>query len=331
MSTKETSGVVSSGRSATELVVPGKGAKTKSKVLSLIVAAAQHLDSSCTDGRKRAVRLRRPDLLEVCANSDSPLVEAVDSAGGEGLRTSFWNGYDLTTRRGRERLYQFCSAKRPRHVSFSSPCGVSGAPSQRVSRILDGIAAVVPRVQALGCHVHFAQCIQLETEFVARDVREDDEGSREWLCLGLRDLCGSLLNRSWQVLTTSPDAQEVLNHRIGDKKHKHGRLSDLSSETSSQFPQSVCQTLAKQFLVRDSWHSVLGILEHLHPDEDERPPIPSSSSHESPIEMENTTSEMEVDRDVGVPPPALPPPALPPPAPPVVDASPNSSERKGCK
>ena len=129
------------------------------------------------------------------------------------------------------------------------------------------------------------------------------------------------MNRSWQVLTTSPDAQEVLNHRICDKKHKHGRLSDLSSETSLQFPQSLCQTLAKQFLVRDSWHSVLGILEHLHPDEDERPPIPSSSSHESPIEMGNTTSEMEVDRDV----------AVPPPAPPVVDASPNSSERKGCK
>ena len=37
---------------------------------------------------------------------------------------------------------------------------------------------------------------------------------------------------------------------------------------------------------------------------------------------------MEVDREVDVPPPALPPPALPPPAPPVVDAGPNSSERK---
>ena len=84
------------------------------KVLSLIRAAAQHLDSSCTDCWNRAVRFGRRDLLEVvCANSDSPLVEAVESAGGEGLRTSFWNGYDLTTRRGCERLCQFCSAKRP--------------------------------------------------------------------------------------------------------------------------------------------------------------------------------------------------------------------------
>ena len=82
------------------------------KVLSLILAAAQHLDSYCSDCWNRAVHFGRPDLLEVCANSASPLVEAVESAGGEGLRTSFWNGYDLTTRRGRERLYQFCSTKK---------------------------------------------------------------------------------------------------------------------------------------------------------------------------------------------------------------------------
>ena len=168
----------------------GKGQRrnfsSMTKVLSLILAAAQHLDSSCTDCWNRAVRFGRPDLLEVCANSDSPLVVAVESAGGESLRTSFWNGYDLTTRRGRERLYQFCSTKRPRHVWFSSPCRVSGASSQRVSRILDGIAAVDPRVQALGCHVSFCtttQRIQLEIEFVDEHVREDDESSRQRLCL----------------------------------------------------------------------------------------------------------------------------------------------------
>ena len=55
------------------------------KVLSLILTSAQHLDSSRTDCWNRAVRFGRPDLLEVCANSDSPLVEAVESAGGEGL------------------------------------------------------------------------------------------------------------------------------------------------------------------------------------------------------------------------------------------------------
>ena len=41
------------------------------KVFSLIFAAAQHLDSSCTDCWNRAVRFGRLDLLELCANSDS--------------------------------------------------------------------------------------------------------------------------------------------------------------------------------------------------------------------------------------------------------------------
>ena len=100
---REASGVVSSGRRATELVVLGKGQRrnfsSMTKVLPLILAAAQHLDSSCTDYCwNQAVRFGRPDLLEVCANSDSSLVEI---AGGEGLRTSFWNGYDLTARRER--------------------------------------------------------------------------------------------------------------------------------------------------------------------------------------------------------------------------------------
>ena len=177
-----------------------------------------------------------------------------------------------------------------------------------MSRILDGIAAVVPRVQALGCHVHFASMSEKMMKAVVNGCA--------W---GLRDSQESLLNRSWQVLTTSPDFQRVLNHRICDKKHKHGRLVDLSSEPSLQFPKSLCQTLAKQILVKDSWHAVLGILDHLHPDEDERPSNPSASSHETP---------MEVDREVDVPPPALPPTALPPPAPLVVDAGPNSSVRK---
>ena len=101
----------------------------------------------------------------------------------------FWNGYNLTTTRGRERLYVFCSARRPRHVWFSSPCRVfSGASSQRVSRILQGIADVFPRVlQALGRHVHFlttTQFGQLESEILARHDRKDVEGSRQWLLVG---------------------------------------------------------------------------------------------------------------------------------------------------
>ena len=198
----------------------GKGQRrnlsSMTKVLSTIVAAAQFLDSSCADFWDRAVRFGRPNLLEICTNNDSPLVNAVEDAGGEGLRASFWNGYDLTTLRGRERLYVFCSAKRPRHVWFSSPCRASGVSSQRVSRILQGIADVFPRVQALGCHVHFSQplnSVSWNQNFLLEMTEKTLKAVVNGCAWGLRDSQGSLLNQSWQMLTTSSEVQRVLNHR----------------------------------------------------------------------------------------------------------------------
>ena len=52
---------------------------------------------------------------------------------------------------------------------------------------------------------------------------------------GLRDSQGSLLNQSWQILTTSPDVQRVLNHRSCDQRHKHGRLPDHFSAFHCNF------------------------------------------------------------------------------------------------
>ena len=268
------------------------------KVLSTIIVAAQFLDSSCADCWNRAIRFGRPDLLEICATNDSPLVNAVEDAGGEGLRASFWNGYDLTTRRGRERLYVFCSAKRPRHVWFSLPSRVPGASSQRVSRILQGIADVVPRVQALGCHVHFSQphsSISWNRRFLSEMTEKTLKAVVNGCAWGLRDSQGSLLNQYWQIMTTSPEVQRVLNHRPCDQRHRHGRHPDHFCALPLQFPQSLCRTLAKQFLAKDSWNSALGILEQLHPDDDERPFDPSASSSENPTCFDAAPSRMDVD------------------------------------
>ena len=152
----------------------------------------------------RAVRFGRPDLLDVCENSDSPLVEAVEGAGGEGLRTSFWNGYDLTTRRGRERLHLFCSAKRlkTRLVLFTlsslwsiiTTCvSYSGWNRSR------GSESASTWLSRSFCTT--TECIQLETECVAGYVREDDEGSRQRLCL----VFARLTRRSIEPILASLD------------------------------------------------------------------------------------------------------------------------------
>ena len=126
------------------------------------------------------------------------------------------------------------------------------------------------------------------------------------------------MNQSLQILTTSPEVQRVLNHRPCDQRHKHGRLLDHFRAFSLKFPQSLCQTLAKQFLVKDSWNSALAIPEQLHAYDDGLPFDPYASSWENPVGLDVAPSEMDIDRNVD----------MPPAEPPVVEASPTASERK---
>jgi hypothetical protein len=63
------------------------------------------------------------DLIEVCCASDSVLANTVVQQGGKALRCSIWNGYDLHTRDGVEKLKQAIADNRARHVWFSPPCG----------------------------------------------------------------------------------------------------------------------------------------------------------------------------------------------------------------
>ena len=69
--------------------------------------------------------------------------------------------------------------------------------------------------------------------------------------------------------------------------------------------------------MKDSWHSVLGILEQLHSDDDERPLDPSASSWETPAGLDAAPLEMDIDRDVDMPPTE-----------PSVEAGPTVSEKK---
>ena len=70
--------------------------------------------------------------------------------------------------------------------------------------------------------------------------------------------------------------------------------------------------------MKDSWHSALGILAHLHRDNGEGPHDPSASSWETRIGLDAAPSEMETDREVEA---ALPVPL-------VVEAGPTSSDRR---
>ena len=153
------------------------------KVLSMIFAAAQFLDSSCADCWNRAVRFGRPDLLEMCASSDSSQVDAVESAGREGLRASFWNGYGLTTRRA-------CSVQRrdqDTHGFFVTLSSFWSVITTCVSHSARDCRCLSERASTwLSCPFPTTtQFGQLEPEIIARHGRKDVDGSRRWLRVGV--------------------------------------------------------------------------------------------------------------------------------------------------
>ena len=62
------------------------------------------LDDAVIDPWMQATRYGRVDFAEVCCTSDSLLSGAVTSLGGRALQYGHWNGFDLTTEAGTDKL-----------------------------------------------------------------------------------------------------------------------------------------------------------------------------------------------------------------------------------
>ena len=64
----------------------------------------------------------RLDLAEICCTPDSPLSACVNSSGGSAERFSFWNGFDLASTTGTNRLIHELKKKKPKWLWMSPPC-----------------------------------------------------------------------------------------------------------------------------------------------------------------------------------------------------------------
>ena len=91
--------------------------------MALLAVAAAACDNAPLEAWRKATSYGKLDLAEVCCAADSVLTEEVQKAGGRANRYSDWNGYDLTKKKGAEKLYQDLLRDQPRHVFFAPPCG----------------------------------------------------------------------------------------------------------------------------------------------------------------------------------------------------------------
>ena len=87
-----------------------------------LILSAVGLDDAVIDPRMQATRHGRFDLAEVCCGSDSLLSGAVTSIGGRTVQYSHWNGFDLTTKAGTDKLKEDLLGKKPRVVRMTPPC-----------------------------------------------------------------------------------------------------------------------------------------------------------------------------------------------------------------
>ena len=184
-------GLSAVGRCAPELAVLGKGQRrnlsSMTKVLSTIFAAAQFLDSSCADCWNRAVRFGRRDLLEMCVNCDSPLVNAVEKRRRRGPASFLleWLRFDYQTRTRTSLRVLFSEETKTRMVfvtlsSFSNIITACVSHSERDCRCLsESTSTRLPR-----SFLTTTQFGKLESEILARHDRKDVEGSRQWLRVG---------------------------------------------------------------------------------------------------------------------------------------------------
>ena len=95
---------------------PGVIAKDLFK--SLILSAV-NLDDAVVDPWMKATRCGRGDFAE---SADSLLSGAVTSLGGRAVQYSHWNGFDLTTKAGTDKLKEDLLEKKPRVVWMTPPC-----------------------------------------------------------------------------------------------------------------------------------------------------------------------------------------------------------------
>ena len=105
-----TSGCVDICRCTWTLAGLGQSQRRDFSGMTTVVTAARKHDDKRAQVWHQCHTFWQTKLFEVCTRSGSPFVRAVESVDGEGLRVSFWNGHDITLRRGQDRLCVSCCA-----------------------------------------------------------------------------------------------------------------------------------------------------------------------------------------------------------------------------
>ena len=227
---------------------------------------------------------RRPiKLLEIYAESHSPLTTAVTNCGHSSMRFTKADG-DLSTFAGRHKLWSWIEQYEPEHIWVAPECGPWGGwnrlNQQKSMMLFDQIQLQQQREM-----IHVKFCAQL-CDHQVRNGRhfhlEQPVGScmhqlqvfkpiRQHTLRSIFDMCQfglkiphteRFLRKRSQVFTTSQQVFAMLNDRICKNQHQHQRIEGshrfpgLGVQRVSRFCASYCHGFANKI--------AHGICSHVH-------------------------------------------------------------------
>ena len=244
----------------------------------------------------------RTFLLEIYANKNSPLTEAVQRLGYKAVRFTKEDG-DLATFSGRQKLWGLIEKLQPEHIWMAPECGPwSGWNRLNMSKstfMFDLISQKqemqMPHVHLCrriceyqvrrGRHFHLEQpaCSSLIQLDAFAFVRQHTVAARFDMCrFGLRiPKTNRFLRKKSQVLTTSRQLFHELNGVLCANQHPHQRIEgsisiDGQRQRLTSFCATYCQGFAKMVAGKlcKLQHTMIGADEHamVFDDENEERP-----------------------------------------------------------
>ena len=235
--------------------------------------SATAADQAVLNCLESAVRWgREVDIAEACCTADSRLSQMVEERGGKSLRISFWNGCDLSTRKGAETALERLLAARPRLTVWSPPCGPD-SPAQhanmqtseqrrvlqvkrhRAHRIQRNCKWIIARMceQAPECEHLVEQpgrCKSWKGEFEAiKDLWH--VAKTNGCCWGLRHSTShQLLLKLWHFVGTSYDLSQLIDRQCSNKcdsphNHVHHPIVGREAALSARYPERLCDTIVR--------------------------------------------------------------------------------------
>ena len=202
--------------------------------------AAAELDTAAATVWEEALDYERVDLAEVCCPPDSVLTSTMLEVGGSARRYSWWNGFDLVTRAGAEKLQETLRKARPRVIWASPPNDETSKPEdQRNPEKATNLAAQRRRnrrIQQNLCWLLCAMYAEGWCEVVLeqpascgswRSTLADLKTQFPWVrvdgcAVGLRDASTrQLVSKPWHIVCTHERLRTVLAGRRCPGGHEH--------------------------------------------------------------------------------------------------------------